>query len=760
MTQPLRHPPKLKKAKAAAVPSADGGVAQVFSCTACDKSYSSADYRSGAAGAKSALAQHMRDIHSSSEPPPAAAPAAAQAAGGAKKEATVTAYVCTACSVSKGLDEFSKNQRNGKKSEIQCKLCNTAFRAARREAAMRERGLLPPAAASAQEAPGAQSQPEPAGVPALSAPEPEPEPEPEPNAPELAATAPASTGLPPRLAPPSSTDDVWVFVDIGGVRELAALVRLLPFVTAQLGASVVVVKSKRLCQTADDHLAGVPLRGAAADAADDQQQAAEEAEEVVRDAAAEASGTFWGRVKAGEAREGILGRSKERRGGAPIGARYPLKLPCRYTEDGVEICRFHNYSQAGCIRGAQGRCQLDHSVCHWCGEPGHVALACTAEIAVDEAEEREEVVRGSPLLDEAAPFLYCLGGRLRGRTLVSCERINLTTCKAAPLPEADAPASSAAAGEWESVRGLSEHRGSHGAASLGQQGLVMAVGGGGMRANLSSTEVLDTRAAEGDTSSSWQPTPAMQTPRHAFALASMDEGGKTTLYATGGWMYGSCCTGSVERFVEGADAWEPCASLSTPRRLHGAAAQGGRLYVFGGSPGNGAVDAKVKTDVVECYLPAEDRWEPRAALPRQMNVGAVTVGRFIYVLPYGDDGMWRYDPAEDRYEDMGPLPLPNFHCFALTAGSATSGASKGRSFSDTPVVIGSARACLFLTPLSASGEATEMYVLGGTTDGVHTDAAWRYTPAADGAQAAGAWARLPDMLVARRRTAAAVVWAR
>jgi hypothetical protein len=44
--------------------------------------------------------------------------------------------------------------------------------------------------------------------------------------------------------------------------------------------------------------------------------------------------------------------------------------------------------------------------------------------------------------------------------------------------------------KWESVRGLSEHRGSHGAAAVGAEGLVMAVGGGGMRANLSSAEIL------------------------------------------------------------------------------------------------------------------------------------------------------------------------------------------------------------------------------------------------------------------------------
>eukprot|EP01043_Picozoa_sp_COSAG02_P066960 COSAG02_NODE_10594_length_1904_cov_2.221053_1_plen_225_part_10 len=138
-------------------------------------------------------------------------------------------------------------------------------------------------------------------------------------------------------------------------------------------------------------------------------------------------------------------------------------------------------------------------------------------------------------------------------------------------------------------------------------------------------------------------------------------------------MYGSCCTGSVERLVEGSECWEACAPLSTPRRLHGAAALANKLYVFGGSPGNGAVDAKVKTDSVECYLPETDRWEARAPLPRPMNVSAAAVGAFIYVLPYGDEPMWRYDPTQDCYECMGPLPLKNFHCFAVTAGSAAGG---------------------------------------------------------------------------------------
>lgn len=64
---------------------------------------------------------------------------------------------------------------------------------------------------------------------------------------------------------------------------------------------------------------------------------------------------------------------------------------------------------------------------------------------------------------------------------------------------------------------------------------------------------------------------------------------------------------------------------------------------------------------------------------------------------------------------------------------------------------------------------TELYVLGGTTNGVHTNTSWRYTPpiaanddatGSSNSKSVGTWTRLPDMQIARRRTAAAVVWAR
>ena len=121
-----------------------------------------------------------------------------------------------------------------------------------------------------------------------------------------------------------------------------------------------------------------------------------------------------------------------RRGDAQVAKCQPLELPVRRTADGIEICRFHNYSPAGCIRVSQGRCPLDHHVCHWCGEEGHAPLACDAQTGGSGTPAAgTEAAAPRPLLARPVPFLYALGGRLRGRTLVSCERLSLEQCRPA-----------------------------------------------------------------------------------------------------------------------------------------------------------------------------------------------------------------------------------------------------------------------------------------------------------------------------------------
>ena len=207
---------------------------------------------------------------------------------------------------------------------------------------------------------------------------------------------------------------------------------------------------------------------------------------------------------------------------------------------------------------------------------------------------------------------------------------------------------------------------------------------------------------------------------------------------------------------EDSIGWQTCAPLSVPRRLHGAAAVGGRLYVFGGSPGSGAKEAKLKSTSVECYTgPAADCWEPRCPLPRPMNVGAVPCGGLIFVLPYGDDPMLRYDPVADRFSEVGPLPLPNFHCFALSPGAPP-----------LPSAATPATAAALAQQVQAAREAACFYVVGGTTNGRWTNKAWRYQllPAGEGSGSAaaavgGGWQELPNMAAARRRTAAVVAWA-
>ena len=58
--------------------------------------------------------------------------------------------------------------------------------------------------------------------------------------------------------------------------------------------------------------------------------------------------------------------------------KHPLKAPLRLSpSDGkTPICRFHNYHPDGCSRFRDNACPYDHSFCHLCLKPGHVARQC------------------------------------------------------------------------------------------------------------------------------------------------------------------------------------------------------------------------------------------------------------------------------------------------------------------------------------------------------------------------------------------------
>jgi len=196
-------------------------------------------------------------------------------------------------------------------------------------------------------------------------------------------------------------------------------------------------------------------------------------------------------------------------------------------------------------------------------------------------------------------YLYVLGGRFRGRTLATCERLDLDDLGKG----------------WQRVPNMRENRGSLGAgflpSSSNQSGLplVVCVGGGGLDANHSSCEALVvqygaagvaesahgglrrepkdcdlehggyllpqdpttgqlTRANPVDAASPWQPVAKLAVPRHALSVCTAavllpsssssslprsdgkdeveEEAG--CLYAVGGWCYGKEGSCLMERF--------------------------------------------------------------------------------------------------------------------------------------------------------------------------------------------------------------------
>ena len=156
----------------------------------------------------------------------------------------------------------------------------------------------------------------------------------------------------------------------------------------------------------------------------------------------------------------------------------------------IEICRFHNYDlDRGCLRSKKAQqkqglkgCDMDHDHCHECGHFGHKAFECarqpssTSSNKIDASSHLQSVVfqtsqDGSiisvPLYeyhanhskqDEAThswdstalPAVLVLGGRLRGRTLATCEMLPQSSLSSSTINCNDG---------WKPLPNLLEHRG-------------------------------------------------------------------------------------------------------------------------------------------------------------------------------------------------------------------------------------------------------------------------------------------------------------
>lgn len=363
------------------------------------------------------------------------------------------------------------------------------------------------------------------------------------------------------------------------------------------------------------------------------------------------------------------------------------------TGERKEICRFHNYDvERGCLRSMKAQrnknlkgCDLDHKHCHRCGFEGHRAFECTNDTTTDanksilfQKSDDGEIISVSLDGDEfnpteprdiSVPSLLVLGGRCRGRTLNSCEFLPLTC----------------SAGSWTVLPNLQEHRGSHAACTPRGSGVVFVMGGGGVDGNLDTVELLDLRRSHQKSPSDgtefkWSIiSDRLSSARHAFGAVCVTKENTHTLYAVGGWMYGTKSCESMEKlsFKSGElnlqrDArWEKCSPILTPRRLHSVAASvdGSSVFVFGGY-----INERQVTSSIESYNIETDCWsatdelpfpEKRCPLVQAVQDWSPDASKISFLIfPYSDNNTNETRPVVLRYtpnslEKFEPVVVPN-----------------------------------------------------------------------------------------------------
>ena len=248
-------------------------------------------------------------------------------------------------------------------------------------------------------------------------------------------------------------------------------------------------------------------------------------------------------------------------------------------------------------------------------------------------------------------IVYCIGGRVRGKTLRTMESFSFRRHS------------------WQNEQHMCENRGSHTAAALSDDGLLFAIGGGGIYSNLNGGERYDA------VTKLWTCIAPMNQARHAHS--SCTDVVNRQLYIIGGWVDGTVCTPLVERYCVASNKWTNLTPLSVPRKLFGSAIVGGCIYSFGGN-----VDKGFYTKAVEMYCIATNAWSSCVDLPLAGPTSAVAVGDKVWVFVQGR-AVVCYDPQSDSYDvqNIVELPLKEWFCFDVACFQSivllTGGACQG-----------------------------------------------------------------------------------
>lgn len=162
----------------------------------------------------------------------------------------------------------------------------------------------------------------------------------------------------------------------------------------------------------------------------------------------------------------------------------------------------------------------------------------------------------------------------------------------------------------------------------------------------------------------WQELAPMPEPRASMASAAYDG----NIYAIAG-EGPEGVSGNVFRYITSEDRWEELSEKPTPVADVKGVLIGEKIYVPGGKLQDGT-----PTNILEVYDLRNDVWGQKASLP--INVSGYALADFegqMYLFGGWDgekvlDIVLRYNPIEDRWEYMTPMPTARAYAGAASAG--------------------------------------------------------------------------------------------
>lgn len=255
-------------------------------------------------------------------------------------------------------------------------------------------------------------------------------------------------------------------------------------------------------------------------------------------------------------------------------------------------------------------------------------------------------------------FVVVTGGRLRGKTLQSCERYNVFQSV------------------WETFTHMLENRGSHGAAVIDRT--FYAIGGGGLSTNLSSCEKIVIPDCK-----KWEYIASMnaKSPRHALSVLAH----RNKIYAVGGWCHGSICSGDMEIYNPQKDSWSIGPSLNVPRRLLSTTVWKDRIIL---AIGGCCADGDWNSPAVETYdidtTSTTKTWIRKPDAPLSGQTSAATVyNDLVYVFFHGQNKVYEYNPENEVWKYIATMPIPDWSCFQIVTMEkrfifCLGGASRGK----------------------------------------------------------------------------------